>query len=416
MFKAFLVPLIVLLLAVGARAQTVPIETIDSLDVRVVNARQVVVGKVALVSPQSDDGRRDVTIAVEETIKGPSAGSVRVSTHYWDYPNPPSSIGTRVMAFVPERREDEWWMRKIPLDDHRIVVSRADFRVLYHSEDVIRAAREIVRAHPDPGRTGEFTLPSPPGAVGEAWRHAFRGSGRRVDGLRVPVDDALMRWAILALRSPDLRIRTQGVSALGRFRSPESEALVRAALEDKETRILTKAEDNRGVEERYYPVREMAYGVLTRDWGLTVPPVEIKVSESKIGTLRTLRWWNTLEEADLATLRRGQRLESLDLPYLTSFPKGFLQTVGALTRLTHLGLPPGSVDDTGLRQLTRLRSLRSLLLDGNAITDEGLKVLLAFPKLEEVSLQRTEVTDRGLAALRERFPLIRITPLHTPSP
>src|SRR5262249_55666019 len=74
-------------------------------------------------------------------------------------------------------------------------------------------------------------------------------------------------------------------------------------------------------------------------------------------------------------------------------PAGF-ETLARFRTLRYL-VPPGPVGDVELRELTRLKELRSLTLYGGQLSDEGLATLAEFQQLRslELSLPPTFAAD-----------------------
>ncbi|MEM7233390.1 MAG: glycosyltransferase, partial [Planctomycetota bacterium] len=72
---------------------------------------------------------------------------------------------------------------------------------------------------------------------------------------------------------------------------------------------------------------------------------------------------------------------------------------GGFAWLNHLVLTDTRVTDSGLRNLSRLKRLFSLRLEGTQVTDRGLAPIARLPHLQNLHLDRTAVTDDGIAAL-----------------
>jgi internalin A len=66
------------------------------------------------------------------------------------------------------------------------------------------------------------------------------------------------------------------------------------------------------------------------------------------------------------------------------------------------------VTDLGLKELTALKSLRSLSLHKTRVTDTGLKELAALRNLQSLELSGTSVTDAGVKELQKALPACRI--------
>ena len=60
-----------------------------------------------------------------------------------------------------------------------------------------------------------------------------------------------------------------------------------------------------------------------------------------------------------------------------------------------------AISDEDLRQLSRLRRLRCLDLDGTRVTDVSLEWVSTLSELEELWLEGTGVTDAGIQMLRK---------------
>ena len=95
---------------------------------------------------------------------------------------------------------------------------------------------------------------------------------------------------------------------------------------------------------------------------------------------------NEITDADLATLARFTDLQVLDL--------------GGCVGIT----------DNGLRQLTRLKKLKSLTLSGDRLGGSGLGHLHDLPALENLTLYSSQgVTDKDIAELAKMNQLTRLT-------
>ena len=62
------------------------------------------------------------------------------------------------------------------------------------------------------------------------------------------------------------------------------------------------------------------------------------------------------------------------------------------------------VSDEGLRHLTRLPRLQTVVLGSSPFTDAGLGHLARLPHLKELVFDRTKVTDGGVKGLQDALP------------
>ena len=102
-----------------------------------------------------------------------------------------------------------------------------------------------------------------------------------------------------------------------------------------------------------------------------------------------------------ATLKELTSLKSLRSLFLegTQITDAGLAEVKRLDHLALLVLTDTKTTDMGLRELAGLKELQMLILDGTQITDTGLRELSQLDSVEELSLGGTQITDVGLAAV-----------------
>ncbi|MGV3618685.1 MAG: ankyrin repeat domain-containing protein [Fimbriimonas sp.] len=418
-FRLFL-PFVFLLAAALAGAQTIPLDTIESIDVRVLNARSVVLGRVVEVTPTSekDKGLHDVDVEVEETLKG--APQPRLRLNVWalgeslDQWKRWRSERTLLLVDVPTREANPWMLRATGwnVPDQKYIT--ADLRLLHDPAETRGYIREVVRKNPGVGQVETYRLKLPEGPLGEAIRKKL---GRpRLYGVEVPVDKRLEQASIKGLGSEDPQVRAESARSLRYFKSPANVARLRALFKDPYYVVVVRSDVPRGIEARHYQVRQAAYDTLTRDWGMTVDPPMREELVDQISTMTSLRLEGRVTAADLNLLQTAKNVTELEIPYVDGLPEGLLATVAATTRLTRLQMPGLSVDDAALGQLASLKELRSLSIARNPITDEGLKTVAGFKNLRELDVTETEVTDAGLDALRRARPDLKVTPAKAVSP
>jgi len=96
----------------------------------------------------------------------------------------------------------------------------------------------------------------------------------------------------------------------------------------------------------------------------------------------------------------GADLEKvMNLTFLFKLNDKGIKEVAKLKRLRSLLLVKTGITDAGLRDLATLPELLSVTISGSDITDAGLKELAKLQQLEELGLPATPVTDQGLKEL-----------------
>jgi len=96
----------------------------------------------------------------------------------------------------------------------------------------------------------------------------------------------------------------------------------------------------------------------------------------------------------------GADLEKVEhLVFVLKLNDEGLKEVAKLKRLKSLLLVKTNITDAGLREMAKLPELVSLTISGADITNVGLKELVNVPNLTELGLMATQVTDEGLQEL-----------------
>lgn len=104
-----------------------------------------------------------------------------------------------------------------------------------------------------------------------------------------------------------------------------------------------------------------------------------------------------LSDAGLEHLRDLPQLASLNLRDSSVEVDG-LQYLSALPRLEYIALDDSKLKD--LKHISRIRQLKTLLLENTQIDDEALRHFAGCEKLESLSIGKTQIGDAGLAHLK----------------
>jgi hypothetical protein len=218
------IAVVVLFAPCHAFAQNINGRYVESLDVQVLNAidalrsESVTVGKLITVMSAPKSGRAIAVLDVEETLKGDSQKIRQI----------------HLPAFGSSRE-----IRKIYAEEKgaRLLFIGSTFYVLNEKTPVFRVLgggtiagadkvisyiREVIRTHPD-------------------WKN---NQTARIDGLLVPIDARLEKWAIEAVEKESAEKRRQAVEVLRYFKSDPNIALMKRLLKDPSDDIRKAAAQN----------------------------------------------------------------------------------------------------------------------------------------------------------------------------
>jgi hypothetical protein len=111
---------------------------------------------------------------------------------------------------------------------------------------------------------------------------------------------------------------------------------------------------------------------------------------------------------DDATLGLVSRLTSLRYLLLgnTTIGDDGLARLSGLTQLEELTLSRTSISDTGLGHLSKCQSLRLIHLEGTDISDDGLMQLVRLPNLTAVFAMETHVSPEGVEFFHDKAPSV----------
>jgi hypothetical protein len=250
--------------------------TDNSIETTVANADLVVVGKpVKFVAKEqtAQRGGHEIVLEIEETLKQDLMTidpyerlGVRVS-------HPPEVIddwmrrGNRLLVAHDDGAPDESTV--FELAPRRCEVLTADFRLLRDGKDVLLAAKETVRRMPAAiKRIHTYSLIVPREVIAGTKWEPYYGTGGHLR-LSVPVDQNLEKRAQDYIASDSYQKRQEGVRALRYFNSKQNIAAVKRLLGDPAWGHLEHADENGGIEVRWYGVRDEAHRTL-RAWGVQV--------------------------------------------------------------------------------------------------------------------------------------------------
>jgi hypothetical protein len=381
-----------------ARANAQPIfRTVASIECMVLDADAVVIGKIVDVEPEQvgKPGECCSTVSVEETLKGKHQERLRIRLRRPATEPAAWKEQSARLLLVLAQGEPPTATQVIVLRAEDLGYLTADFTVLRKPEDVIRLARETARLPAERRSVERFHLIVPnETAAATRWKGDFTGHL----SLTVPVDDRLQKRAQEYAKSDDYTRREEGIRILRFFKSEENIARVRVLLNDPGWAVSKRAEDNEGVEVRYYGIRQEAYDTLT-GWGVTAKQPVVREERYRPEAVQVVDRSNgKVKDADLKDLAQFKSLQLLVLRNTNIGDAGLAHLAG-LTTLQELALGGTKVTDAGLKHLAGLGKLRGLELGVTRVTDAGLKELTALAGLEHLYLNGGRVTDAGLKHL-----------------
>ena len=108
---------------------------------------------------------------------------------------------------------------------------------------------------------------------------------------------------------------------------------------------------------------------------------------------------------DVSALR-DLRLLCLDGTKITD--KG-MKELAKMKLLISLQLSRTSISDAGLAEVSKMTGLIGLSLDGTKVTDKGILQLANLPKLQLLKVSSTKVTEDGKKALQQMLPKLEFT-------
>jgi ankyrin repeat protein len=238
-----------------AHAQVITTYSLKSVEVKVIEADRIVVGRISSINPSASAGDAQVSLTVEETLKGPRARSIEIAQ--------PASYDledmlqrrARLLLFEygAERRTAP---QLIDLAEPHYGLLTADLRVLLEPDEILTAVRQAARRYPSNHPTDFYHAPVRQGRLVELSLYSWNGQ------LEVPVDARLERRARSALDSPRPQQRIWAARTLRHFRSQDHIRRLSALLDDPYYYELHNVESI----ERHYAVRDAALETL-REWG-----------------------------------------------------------------------------------------------------------------------------------------------------
>jgi hypothetical protein len=395
---------------VGANAQLAHTEPpiIESLDAQVTYGWLVIVGRAVKV----EEGR--VTFAVEETLKGEKSAQILLDTRWEHADKIPGWIQNKNRLLVSA---GQGMVRIVDLSAKDLAVMRSDLTVLRNPGEILAESRKIADRSRGKYVADWFDISASVGKVIGTSLYNQRYGALDFVRVHVPIDEALLKWALKAVKADEVQTRNAGAVALQFFRSDKTEAILKALQSDPGYVMWETTRDNKIYGRKEYLARVAAYQVLDLKWKLplektvlSVPDygAEWQTPEAVVGMKADGR---VLADADLEEIARYPNLEDLDLARAKLSPT----TGEALAKhpsLRVLYLTASNVQDADLEKLAASRTLEYLDLRGTEVTDKGLAALAGMKALKKVDLG-VKVTAKGIEALRKSRPrlIVREDPM-----
>jgi hypothetical protein len=388
-----------------AFAQMLPARVIESVDVKVLSQGTVMIGRIS-DARIAEDGAVDISVAVEEFLKGAPQSSLRIGQQAArtnkltaDELSRMSRDGTRLLITG---------QGVTPLDEKTLAVPTASGLVLREPTKVIDYIREVLRSHPiKDGRdslVNSFEIPLPKAFENTALSPFFVvGGGPPPRNLSIPVNAQLEKWALEWIRGRQEPIR--GLQALRFFKTDANIALVSGLLSDPTFEVLNGPED-KSVEIREYRIRSQAYSLL-KEWKVEVLQPIGREEVPRFEGLEAFIWQGEVRSIAYAdpgvrwrkVVELSKNLKRVTMLSGTSPSEEEVALIAGLPTVTTVTLGGSNKTDGMLRHVARLPNLEQLDLANTRITDKGLASLASAPQLISIDLTMTRVTDEGLKRL-----------------
>ena len=250
----------VLGVAMVLRASAQPIIRVEySVEYLSANSDSIALAKLVEFkdSGQEGTGQRELTLLVERTLKGPHEKKIRIESY--EVPSKLETWKREAHALLVFRSSDNFAEPEhvVDLVDDDLTMLTKGFQILDQKEQVLQKVQESLAEMPGVKRVQAINLEIPPEVTSETtWLNAHGAL------VTVPVDRDLEKVAREYCKSDRYSHRCKGVRALRYFRSPENIKIVKGLLNDPDWGYLRHAEQNEGVEVRYYGVRAEAFDTL----------------------------------------------------------------------------------------------------------------------------------------------------------
>jgi len=406
---------VLLVLMVTGQAQmiiTPPAPNVQTIEMAASNSERIVTGTYRISHPVPGARWYDISYAVKSTLKGEPVPEITVRVRATRALLPPYiRLGDVYLISVPSTPGIDPFIAD--LSDPALVVLTAGLNLLRDAEEVMRRMLErIAETHGKPPAE-KFAVPLPSKLIKAAGLEDPMQRGYREAD--VPVDEHLEAFARKELRSKDMRERINGLKALGLFKDADLHAVL-PLLQDPEPLIDLQPAFNHGIEGREYPVRRAAVNLLQqRGFPIPSPAPVLEEFIDRIATVENLNWGGKIEEENLIALQANKVIRRLNLTANPLTAKEVL-LVSRLASLKELILPSTELDDNKLAFLANLPNLEKLEIDRDPVSDKSVDTLVGMKSLKSLTIYLTDITDDGLAELRRRRPDLYIMQVNTRFP
>ncbi len=387
--------------SVIAWAQPAP-RTESSLDAAVMNAKNVFVGQIEAV--HSDGGPISrVDFKVESTEKGPEMAHQTVDSNYSpSYLEDIGKNGTRFLVISPNQtKRGPALLLNLTGDDP--VVPTADLRLLHGAPEIIAYAKRC--ASLPEGENYVLSLQYALMAV-ERSENSMRIEGQPISYLIVPVDNRLQETARKMIQSKNPTAREHGATALGKFKSGENIALLKALLLDPHSYAQPNAKGNAGIDVLHFPVRIAANGSLTA-WGVKGTPV-LTEEKPRFDTVTEIYLYSQrVTDKQFDQLIQCTKLKELDLARVV-ISDSQMEKIAQIKSLKSLNIAGGTFSDKSLASLAKLPQLRFLSLVLAPVTDLAIENVAKITSLTDLKLSAKDVDTDRVRALQKLRPNLNI--------
>ncbi|AIE84854.1 hypothetical protein OP10G_1486 [Fimbriimonas ginsengisoli Gsoil 348] len=394
----------------SAGAQWSPPPPFETVDLPAINSRTIVTGTILDFKSAGDDwSRREVVVAVKETLKGDASGTatLRLRSFVQDEEFARWKAGGDLMLIAIPPTEGEP-ASLIDLSSKDLAVFTADLKLLRTPDDVIRTVKERVRVAGNTAKVERYVRNVPVSRIaGTPLEKGAYVSPDKTVRFYVPVDQRLEQYGQGLLRSKEMDHRIEGIRILGHFKTDANISRLKERLRDDGWIPTWSYEGNKLLAFRVNEVRRTAYETL-KSLGISVPKPLTDDPPDRDHQVVSADLGGAEVRHDLVELARCPNLVDLSLATAKLEPPD-IEALAQVKALKMIYLQGSNIADDGLRHLAALPRLAYINLGGTPVTDIGVRELARFRSLKKVDLG-ANATAAGVEALHRLRPDIQIQP------
>lgn len=375
---------------------------IESTDQVVSTADAILLGRIASIThPDNDWTKARLEIHVTQVLKGGVGKGVMIDVDplYSNYIDA-YAYDREVMVLYPKESAVPALFVPGSLGKY---FSTADFGIIDTADEFMSEVKRLAASNAGPS-LGNWIVFPPDTEAGMRWTERFKQPNPTC--LIVPIDRNLLARAKEWVKSDDWRVRVEALRVFRYFESPDLVPLLKPLLDDPGYDVRS-AEQNNGIEDRLYRVRQEAYRMLVK-LGEKVEMPRMEESISRIEEVEVL-YWSHIDAGELVVLRQAKRLREFHT-YSRAITQDDLRSLASVPTLARIVCDWAGLTDDDLKLLSNMTSLVSLGINSAKVTDASVVTLAQMKNLRFVNMAGSQMTPEGRARLRQLRPDLYIRP------